>query len=336
MDTNERQSAHNRLIAWVLILALAATLLHARDMLARLWVNTGYLQLNQAQASGEDAWFDSALASFGRVNPDSAAGQRAWRGRGLAHWFQSHADEALAVWEAVPGMNTELRSWAHHAERARDYAAVRDWYRAAVRIDPDNGDNWYRLAQASARTGDAGAADHYYLRALSSPERAEFGRSNILTRLGELGKQKESTDWTAVLERFDEAIGQDEYIDMADFIASRMGRAEALEKLGRQRESLDEYLSVVRYSPDLYWANVHSGRLTWYVERDAETATAFLRKAIDIDGKPKWAYVSLGLIYTESGRPELAIPLFEKVLTIDPNDVRAREQLNKPAGDDEP
>lgn len=328
MDTNERQPAHNKLIAWALILALAATLFHARDMLAHLWVNTGYLQLNRAQASGESAGFDNALASFGRVNLNSAAGQRAWRGRGLAYWFQSQPEEAVAAWEGMPGINAELWHWAQQAERTGDFATARDWYQAVVRIDPDNGDNWYRLAQASARMGDAGAADHYYLRALSSPERAEFGRSNILTRLGQLEKQKEPADWAAVLERFDEAIRRTEYVDAADFIASRMGRAEALEQLGRQRESLDEYLWVVRYSPDLYWANVHSGRLTWYVERDAETATAFLRKAIDIDGKPKWAYVSLGLVHAGSGRPELAIPLFEKALAIDPEDRVSREQLD--------
>lgn len=184
MDTNERQSAHGRLIAWALILALAATLLQTRDMLARYWVNTGYVQLNQAQASGESGWFDSALATFSKVNPNSMAGQRAWRGRSLAYWFQSRPDEAIAIWEAVPGINTEIQLWAQQAERARDFAAARDWYQAAVRIDPDNGDNWYRLAQASARMGDAGAAGSYYLRALSSPARAEFGRSNILTRLG--------------------------------------------------------------------------------------------------------------------------------------------------------
>jgi len=335
MDTNERQSAHGRLIAWALILALAATLLQTRDMLARYWVNTGYVQLNQAQASSESGWFDSVLATFSKVNPNSMAGQRACRGRGLAYWFQSRPDEAIAIWEAVPGINTEIQLWAQQAERARDFAAARDWYQAAVRIDPDNGDNWYRLAQASARMGDAGAAGSYYLRALSSPARAEFGRSNIMTRLGELEKQKGPADWSGVLERFDEAIRQNDYVGTADIAASRMGRAEALEKLGRQRESLNEYLWVVRYSPDLYWANVHSGRLTWYVERDAETAIAFLEKAIDIDGKPKWAYVSLGLVYTESGRPELAIPLFDKVLTIDPNDIRAREQLNNLAGGDE-
>lgn len=328
MDTNERQSAHGRLIAWALILALAATLFHARDMLVRLRVNTGYLQLNRAQASGESAGFDNALASFGRDNLNSAAGQRAWRGRGLAYWFQSQPDEAVAAWEGMPGINAELWHWAQQAERAGDFPTARDWYQAAARMEPDNGDNWYLLAMVSAQMGDAGAADHYYLRALSSPERAEFGRSNILTRLGQLEKQKEPADWAAVLERFDDAIRQNEYVDAADFIASRMGRAEALEKLGRQRESLDEYLSVVRYSPDLYWANVHSGRLTWYVERDAETATAFLRKAIDIDGKPKWAYVSLGLVHAGSGRPELAIPLFEKALAIDPEDRVSREQLD--------
>lgn len=328
MKINERQSAYpTRLFILALILAIGAALFQAEETLSRAWVNSGYLQLNRAVVLNEGPHFERAAAIFGRIEPDSIVGQRSWRGLGLTYWFQSRLDEAIAVWERVDHIESEFRPWARQAERANDIIGVRNWNWAAVQMDPGSGDNWYRLALSSDQAGSADARE-YYLRALASSERAEFGRSNILTRLGELQKREEPPDWAAVLARFDEAIQQNEFVDEADIIASRMGRAEALERLGQLQASLDEYLSVVQLEPELYWANVHGGRLTWYLERDAETAIAYLEKAIDIDGKPKWAYVSLGLVYAGSGRPEQAISFFEKALAIDPEDGVSQEQIH--------
>ncbi len=322
------------LIIGALMLTVVAILPQTKELFSRLGVNRGYLQLNQALSTHEPARLEESLATFSQFSPDSRMGQRAWRGLGLAYWSQSHFPAAIMAWERVPAVQSEFWSWAGQAERAGDDERARQWYWVATEMEPDNGDNWYMLAQSLSRLGDAGA-HAMYIRALSAPERSEIGHSNILTRLGELEKQMGQPDWTAVLERFDTAIELDEFGDQADVIPARMGRAEALENLGRYQESLDEYLWIVRRAPDLYWANVHSGRLTWYVDRDAETAIAYLEKAIEIDGKPKWAYVSLGLVYVGSGTPDLAIPLFKKALIIDPDDSVSREQIDLLASGDE-
>lgn len=333
MDANERQSTAVALLAWALLLAVVAAAPHATEMFARLRVNAGYLQLNRAFTTGEAFRFKDALATFERVEADSPAGQRAWRGRGLIHWSQSRFYEAIVAWERVPSVQSEFWSWASQAERADEIERARDWYWIAAQMEPENGDNWYQFARQSSRFENVDATDAY-LRALAAPERSEFGRSNILTRLGELEKRQEPPDWAAVLERFDAAIALDEYVDEADVILSRLGRAEALERLGQLQAALDGYQWLARYSPGHYWANVHSGRLVWFLHQDAAAAEEYLQKAIAINDKQKWPYLYLGLAYAESGRSDEAIPLLERALALDPGDVTARDKLQElTAGD---
>lgn len=165
-------------------------------------------------------------------------------------------------------------------------AKAQDWYRVAILLEPENGDHYYRLARISAEQGEPEAAG-YYAQALAASRHIEFGRSNILTRLGELEKRKSSTDWNEVLARFDEAIQLNEFVGQQDIIQARSNKAEALDRLGKYRAALDEYESLAGDYPGNYWANVHSGRLVWQLKSDAPTAIAYLEKAIQNNDKPK-------------------------------------------------
>ena len=49
------------------------------------------------------------------------------------------------------------------------------------------------------------------------------------------------------------------------------------DKLGQTAAALDAYRQAAAAWPNHYWANVHSGRLSWYVAGDATQATAFLK-----------------------------------------------------------
>ena len=311
------------LIAVIGVLALLAP-----SLLSRGQLNQGYVRLNRALASGDAAAFDSAERTLREVPNDGTLSRSVQRGLGLIYMAKARPEEAMAAWQLVDGSVSEALGWAERAERVADYVTAEQWYHVAVRLEPHNGDHLYKLARVAAEMGDTAARD-YYRRALDAPKRAEFGRSNIMTRLGELEQGTPAPDWDAVLSHFDEAIGQNDFIDSADVSIARLGRAEALERLGQFAASLDEYRRLIADEPGLYWANVHGGRLTWYVERDAATAIALLRRAISINDDDKWAYLNLGLVYAGSGRPDLAVPLFEQVLAIDPNDAESRRQLEQ-------
>ena len=73
-------------------------------------------------------------------------------------------------------------------------------------------------------------------------------RDSILTRLGELEKGAREPDWAAVLNRFDEALGGNDFTATADVAVAHLGRAEALERLGQFAASLAEYRRCLLYT----------------------------------------------------------------------------------------
>lgn len=295
--------------------------------------NATNLRLNVALAYGDAAAIEASARELSGVITRSPDEQIAWRGLALASISQGRLNEVANAYLHVDNYRAELLDWGARAETQRQWAKAQDWYRVAILLEPENGDHYYRLARISAEQGEPEAAD-YYAQALAASRHIKFGRSNILTRLGELEKRKSSTDWNEVLARFDEAIQLNEFVDQQDIIQARQSKAEALDRLGEHRAALDEYEALAGDRPGNYWANVHSGRLVWQLKSDAPTAIAYLEKAIQNNDKPKWAYLLLAQIHAQSGNPELAIPLFRKVLTIDPGDRAAQEQLDKLTGGD--
>ncbi|MCA9865675.1 MAG: tetratricopeptide repeat protein [Anaerolineales bacterium] len=315
---------------WIgaLLLAGAVFVVQARPFYQQAHDNVAYTRLNKALARGSEAQLDEAaegLAAIAAARPDSPS---AWRGMAVVHMTQRRLAEVADAYSHFDDPMAEARAWSERAERAGQWEVAQAWHQVGVLLEPDNGDNWYRLARALAEQGRPEAADNY-LKALDAPQRTYFGRSNIMTRLGEIEKRRDPVQWQTVLARFQEAIDQDDFIDESDLIAARMGVAEALDRLGRYREALAAYEWVARYTPGNYWANVHSGRLSWLVEGKADKAESYLQKAIALDDSRKWPYLSLAHVYAQSGNHDEAIRLFKKVLTLDPDDNNARTQLEE-------
>ena len=337
MTTERRPTARaNHLAIWaLLLLALVAALPALAALPARARANAGYWHLNRGLAGGEPAELERATAQLADVSESPVVGQRAWRGLGLAAMTAARDDDALAAWQQIDGGAAEVTLWGYQAESAGDWAAARDWHRLAVRLDPHDGDAWYEVARASAQLGDV-AATEAYQQALAAARHARFGPSNILTRLGELAKNAAPPDWAAALSHFEDALRRDAFIVADDRLQAHLGRAEALDKLGQTAAALDAYRQAAAAWPNHYWANVHSGRLSWYVAGDATQATAFLNHAITLQPDDKWAYLFLGGIYAEAGQADRAIPLLQRVLELDPDDATARQQLDQLMGGDGP
>lgn len=322
-------------LRWAFLLLGLALLLLSSNMLYRVRINFGYIVLNKALATDEAEAINQALANLSGFTAGSPASQEAWRGAALAQMALGNRDEAAESWMNVEGFEEELVTWGTRAEQTDQWATAQEWYHITVTLAPRNGDHWYRLARVSAQLGDSRTVD-YYQQALLAPDRTEFGRSNILTRLGELEKRDAPIEWGEVLAQFDEAIQQDDFVDERDLVQAWLGKAEALDRLGQTRTALETYEWVAEYRPGYYWANVHSGRLVWLVEKNADKAIEYLEKAIEINGESKWAFLNLGIVYAQSDNPHMSIPFFKKVLDIDPNDVVAHTQLSRLTGSDGP
>ena len=154
-----------------------------------------------------------------------------------------------------------------------------------------------------------------------------------------MARNAAAPDWAAALAEFDAALDEDAFVaggDAADRVQAQLGRAEALDKLGQPAAALEAYRRALVDAPGHYWANVHSGRLTWAVEGDAARAAAYLQEAIALDPQNKWAYLFLSDVYAESGQPELAIPLLNRVLATAPRDEAAQKRLDRLTGGDGP
>lgn len=315
------------------ILLVLALLPLSGSLLSRARINSTYVSLNKALNAGEQPDLEVLLAELYNLTTYSPDLREAWRGAALLNMALGRRDAATNAWARVDGYEQELVAWGTRAERTEDWIEAREWYLVAVTLAPRNGDNSYRLASVSAQMGDSQAVE-YYLQALSAPERTEFGRSNILTRLGELEKRNSPVVWSDVRARFDEAIEQDDFVDQRDVIQAWLGKAEALERVGQPGDALAAYEWVAAARPGHYWANVHSGRLAWQVDSDAVRAIAYLERAAAIDDKSKWAFLNLGLVNAQSGDPTAAIAAFRKALAIDPDDTTAGNQLERLTGGD--
>jgi len=331
MGTKKRPSTRSTQVAVLVafLLATAALLARTIEALPRGWLNADYVELNHGLADRSPARIEHAIVALTADSQTEAIARRAWRGVGLAYVALGRLDDATLAWEQVPDSRAEFAAWALAMERAGNWPAAQAWHWLSVRADPADGDQWYRLGQAAAASGDAVAAAGHYAEALAAPRRQSFGRSDIQVRLAELAKNDTPPDWAGALAFYEEAIRQDDFLVTGDQLNARFGRAEALDKLDRPGEALDAYRSVVAGWPNHYWANVHSGRLTWSVEGDATRAAGYLRHAIAIDARSKWAYLFLADVYTRSGTPAAAVPLLRQVLTIDPTDEGARRQLDR-------
>lgn len=318
-------------------------LLIAAGLMARsgtLWekflINTGYLALNNALVSTPEGQYEHVETIFSGVEPGTVERERALRAIGLTRMSQRDLPGAVSAWEQLAESSTEINAWARRAERDRDWASARDWYWLQAQIEPENGDNWYKLAEIVTRLGDEDTARDYYRTALSTGNLSAWGQSNIMTRLGELAKRTGQGEWQEAIDWFDQALRQDDFKPERDRVQARMGRAEAYDNLQQPEKALADYRWVADRQPRNYWARVHSGRLVWSLDKDATAAEIFLREAIEIDEGSKWAYRNLALVYAQSGQTDQAISLFKRVLALDPGDQLAKNQLQLLEGSHEP
>ncbi len=206
-------------------------------------------------------------------------------------------------------------------ERGMREAAGAEWWRGGVLAE-----DFVRAGWQARDAGDvAGARDWYERAMLTEPDASEH-----YVRLAILYEGDE--DWEQALSLYEQALAVASFPSLGVEQRAHLGRANALRNLGRPADALSDYEWLVAHAPD-YWSYVRLGELVWKVQGDTERAERLYLQAVALDEGNKWAYRGLAVLYENTGRLGEAAEAFRKVLELDPNDVLARQgldRLNKP------
>jgi len=249
----------------------------------------------------------------------------------LQRWVEAEKwrTKAVAEWQAAGLTAQDFIAQGEKERRAKRYGEALGWYERATVTAPGLGDPWYYMGLAYEKMEQWGEALVAFQKGLSLPL-VEISQSDIYYRVGWLQSRKvDPPDLAAALAAFDTAIAQDQFVEKAQEVQAHYQRADALHRLGLGEEALREYEWVVARQTEHYWACVHLGNLYWRVRGDAERAETVLMRAVHLESDMKWAYRVLARVYQETSREAEAIEMYRQVLSLDPQDELALEQIDR-------
>jgi tetratricopeptide (TPR) repeat protein len=293
-------------------------------------VNAGFLAFNHNRAeqkvTGDS--LDPELARYSmkyleravRINPTNAS---AWRALGYLLMESGAENEALDAWRNVTSIADELFKNGLQADSGEE---ALDWYQRALAIDPEFIDARLAVGFIYEEMGEMALAEAAYS---AGHETAPYN-SDLLYYLGRAQtRRSQQVEWETVLALVNRAIAQDNYLRQWSRFQSYYLRGEALRNLDHKQEALADYNVVLEGYPNDYWATLRLAELTWELEQDMQAAEKYFRAAIAIDPNNKWAYRHFARDLSVMGRTEEAKELFEKVLSLDPDDRVASEWLKQ-------
>jgi tetratricopeptide (TPR) repeat protein len=328
-----------RRTVWLVLAFLLALVLRGPALLGRAWGNAGMVKLARALVAPNDSTFQAVVqaeAMFRDAVARAPGEHSACRGLGFALAAQGREDEAIAAWQAVEGIAWEFVWQGGQAWIAGQYQDALTWYKRAVRIEPGLGDAWYYMGLTYGRLEQWEEALTAYQRGLDLPL-SEIGQSDVYYRVGWVQFRKiEASDPMTALAAFDAAIALDQFSREVGVVEAHLQRAAVLHVLDRDAEALSEYEWVIERQPEDYWAYVNAAALYWQLERDVERVESMLMAAIALRPDYDVAYLRLALLYLNLGKKAEAIEVYRQVLSFDPQNEAASEQLGKfvPLGSD--
>jgi tetratricopeptide (TPR) repeat protein len=92
------------------------------------------------------------------------------------------------------------------------------------------------------------------------------------------------------------------------------------------REAIIEYRKALALAPDFAPAYNRLG-MCHAILNELDEAEENFQKVIELAPNMDQGYLNLGMVYLLKGKPGIAIPLLEKALSLNPENTRAREQL---------
>jgi Flp pilus assembly protein TadD len=99
-------------------------------------------------------------------------------------------------------------------------------------------------------------------------------------------------------------------------------------KKGLYREAIQEFAKVIELEPNFAPAYNRLG-MSYAILDDFERAEKNFRKVIELSPGIDQGYLNLGLLYELKGEPSKARPLLEKAFSLNPENPKTREHLQK-------
>ncbi len=249
----------------------------------------------------------------------------------------------LLLWVAWGGwrLNARLLDWGNQTTL----------FQSSLQTDPDSPVLLYNLGIASADSGDVQGAISYYRRALTI--RPDY--LNVLVNLGNLLREQGNYPAALALQKRALAAGPqsaDLWVNLGDTYLKE-GSADKAIKAFQNAISLDpnsleanldlgaafqsmrqlsaarqQYEKAISIAPHEGAAYCNLGALL-LKEGDVSGATEQFTRAIQQNASYYPAYFDLGLVYESTGRKQLAVSMFEKVLLLKPDHTGAALHLHR-------
>jgi len=99
-------------------------------------------------------------------------------------------------------------------------------------------------------------------------------------------------------------------------------------KKGLYREAIQEFAKVIELEPNFAPAYNGLGR-SYAILNDFDRAEKNFRKVIELSPGIDQGYLNLGLLYELKGEPSKALPLLEKAFSLNPENLKTKEHLQK-------
>lgn len=261
------------------------------------------------------------------INPLNQSTSR-WIGFTLASLGLEN--DAISVWRvADKEIYEELIFIGNQKRNANRFEDAILWYDRAIHLDPNKGDPWYYKGLAYEKLSRYEESINSLLTGLNQPQLSKIGQSNFYFRLGWILNQKqEEPDWAEILAWYENALDSNSFSDNWTLMQTHFARGEILSRLDRKDEAIQEFEFVVANDPTHYASRVQLGLLLWELNHNTERAEHLFLEAVKINQESKWAYRGLATLYQGTNKPELAIQMYQVVVTLDPQDTFAVSQLH--------
>ncbi len=307
MRWDARNPAAHRGLAWVNWLdgasATAGAEWRVGGVTPQDFIPSGSWALSQGDADEALAWYERAIA----VQPEL----------GDAYYLAGSLCEATRRWDEALSLYDEALSKGTFADaelldkaRTHRLALIRGQCSRGATTAEEAEDILAWCARAAADSPEVGDAYYYAARARWF-----------------LGSQEEA------LTLLEQALAQPAFSDSHIEISAHLTKADILRVLERFEEAVSEYEWVVAHDSDRYWAYMGLGMSWWQGYGNADRAEEALNEAAALEPGWQYAYHWLGDIYSSTGRRDMALDMYEKVLEIDPENEKAKEQVTALQGE---
>jgi tetratricopeptide (TPR) repeat protein len=244
---------------------------------------------------------------------------------------QGRMPEAVAVWQSVPGMASELLQSGHYAREQKQYDVAMQWYTWAAKLRPDWRDPVYYAGLTQAQWERSEAAIPYYETAVTLPFAPDdVTDAEIYCALGWVYHWlRDPRDPEQALAYYDlaltEEISNDPLTNQCLF-----KRAELL--LWSRHDftrAVQDYEFIREHEPQNVevWANLAFAR--YRQTGDVAMAEAELTAVTYAFPQSVWGYWRLADVYREAGRVDEARNWYAKALVIAPENTAVQSQLER-------